>query len=281
MQSAPSLPECQSYTAKDGSMLYFRFYPAQSENVMILLHGISEDSKYLYPLAEFVSSNNLANVYTPDLRGYGEKPARRGDVDYVGQIDDDLADLIKWIKELRPNAKIILAGHSAGGGTAIRFAGSKHSKLVQAYLLLAPAVGPGAPTERPSDGSLQLNMKRLISLFILNGLGIRRWNHLPVMKINNKPEEVRHGSETLELSFRLLLSRMPLKYKKELPKLTKPTVVLAGSSDEVFYADQYEPVFSTYTKAKVQIIPDESHDGILSNRKTHECVKAWLTDLVW
>jgi alpha-beta hydrolase superfamily lysophospholipase len=87
---------------------------------MIILHGISEDSKYLSPLAEFVSSNRLANVYTPDLRGYGENPIRRGDVDYIGQIEDDLADLIVWIKSHNPGVnRIIMAGHSAGGGTVM------------------------------------------------------------------------------------------------------------------------------------------------------------------
>ncbi|BCJ85516.1 alpha/beta hydrolase [Effusibacillus dendaii] len=245
---------------------------------MIILHGISEDSKYLKPLAEFISANNLANVYTPDLRGYGENPVRRGDVDYIGQIEDDIADLIEWIATSHCPAKIILAGHSAGGGTAIRFAGSKYVKLVQAYLLLAPLLGPGAPTERPSDGTLQINKKRLITLFLLNGIGIKKWNYLPVMK-NNKPEELRHGSETLEFSFRLLISRTPMKYKRDLQKLNKPTLVLAGSNDEVFASDQYEPVFSEYTKAKVAIVPNESHDGILSNAEIHQLVKDWIANL--
>jgi non-heme chloroperoxidase len=277
-QSRTTLPPCQSYAARDGSKLDFRWYPAQSDHVMILLHGISEDSKYLHPLAEFVASNDLAHVCTPDLRGYGEKPARRGDVDYIGQIEDDLGDLMKVIKAKHPGARIILAGHSAGGGTVIRLAGSRYSSDVQAYLLFAPLLGPGAPTDKPSNGAFCIHTKRLITLFILNGLGIRRWNHLPVMVVN-RPEDARHGGEVTELSFRLLVSRTPLKYKKDLPKLTKPTLVLAGSNDEAFRADQYEPVFAAYTRAKVQIIPNETHDGLLESRETHEKVKAWLTGL--
>ncbi|PLR89081.1 alpha/beta hydrolase [Bacillus sp. T33-2] len=273
-----ALPASPTYSTRNGSSLIYRYYPAQSESAMILIHGISEDSKYLYPLAEFVSSNNLAKVYTPDLRGYGENPARRGDVDYIGQTEDDLADFVQQIRKDQAISKIIIAGHSAGGGTAIRFMTGKYSDLADACLLLAPHLGPGAPTERPSDGTIIVDMKRMIGLYLLNALGIRRWNGLTVLKVD-RPEELRHGSETLEMSYRLMMSRTLLKYKQGLRKLTKPAFVLVGENDEVFYADQYEPVFSTYTKIKVEQISNETHDGILSNIETHKLVREWLTSL--
>ncbi len=63
------LPKVQSYNARDGSQLFFRHFPANSNRVVILLHRIAEDRKYLFRFAEYVSSKNLAQVYTPDLRG--------------------------------------------------------------------------------------------------------------------------------------------------------------------------------------------------------------------
>ncbi|MGZ4112669.1 MAG: alpha/beta hydrolase [Tumebacillaceae bacterium] len=274
-----SLPTSQSFATKNGSLQYYRKYPATSDVVMILIHGISEDSKYLYPLASFLSSNDLAIVYTPDLRGYGDQPERRGDVDYMGQTEDDLADLIRLIKTEHPNATLILAGHSGGGGTAIKFANGRHADDVHGYLLLAPHVGAGSPVDRPSDGTMQVDMKRIIALSVLNALGIRRWNHLPVMKINRQNEE-RHGGETLEMSFRLLISRSAMNHKKELPKLVKPTLVLAGMNDEVFYADRYESVFSQYTQATVRVIPNETHDGIIANDDVHASIKEWLVECI-
>ena len=48
--------------------------------VLVLLHGSGWHSKYLFPLAKYISSENLAHVYTPDLRGHGINPIKRGDI---------------------------------------------------------------------------------------------------------------------------------------------------------------------------------------------------------
>ena len=82
-------PELQRFTARDGTPLAYRHYPAESDKVVILFHGSGYHSRYLLSLAGFISSEGLAQVYTPDLRGHGLTPKRRGDVDYINQMDDD------------------------------------------------------------------------------------------------------------------------------------------------------------------------------------------------
>lgn len=157
--------------------------------------------------------------------------------------------------------RIVMAGHSAGGGTAIRFAGSKYDGEVDSYLQLAPHLGPGNPTERPADGHRKLRMGTVIALSMLDSIGIKRWHGLTAMEIYRRPEE-RHDGMAEKLSFRLLLSRSPMKYKRDLTKLTKPTLVLVGAEDEVFYADRYEALLGTYTKAARTHIdfPNRVHD---------------------
>jgi alpha-beta hydrolase superfamily lysophospholipase len=44
------------------------------------------------PLAKALNAAG-ATVYAPHIRGHGES-GRRGDIDYIGQLDDDLADLM-------------------------------------------------------------------------------------------------------------------------------------------------------------------------------------------
>ena len=58
----------------------------KAEEVLVLLHGSGWHSKYLFPLAKYISSENLAHVYTPDLRGHGINPIKRGDIDYINQF---------------------------------------------------------------------------------------------------------------------------------------------------------------------------------------------------
>jgi len=277
-----ALPSIQTYEARDGRSLCYRHYEAQSDRVVILLHGISEDGQYLHPLADFISGKGLAQVVVPDLRGYGYHPVRRGDVEYVGQHDHDLEDLVRWLRNRSASPlEIIMAGHSGGGGNVIRLARHRLSGEIGGYLLLAPAVHPDAPINHKKEpwSDTQVNKFRLKVLSVLNAIGLRFWNGCTVLR-SDKPTERRHGRETLELSYRLLRSRTPkAKYRQCLQAMTQPTLVLVGEKDEVFLPGQYAPMFAECGKAKVSLIQDSDHDGILSDKAALREVESWLKAL--
>ena len=65
------MPALQSYTARDGAQLDYRYYPSDSNKVLILLHGSGWHSQQFFPLAKYISEQGLAQVVTPDLRGHG------------------------------------------------------------------------------------------------------------------------------------------------------------------------------------------------------------------
>lgn len=276
------LPAIQTYEARDGRSLCYRHYRADSDKLIILLHGISEDGQYLHPLADFIAKRQLAQVVVPDLRGYGLHPIRRGDVEYAGQHDHDLEDLANALEKREPQAsKLILAGHSGGGGNVLRLADKPIAQQISAYLLLAPAIHPNAPInyENNPASTIHLNMPRLVFLTIMNKLGIRWFNRLHVMH-NDKPPARRHGRETLDLSYRLLLSRVPSgKYERSLKAMTQPTLVLVGEKEEVFIPGQYAPMFAEHNDAKVKMILDADHDGILSSEGAFREVEQWLREL--
>jgi pimeloyl-ACP methyl ester carboxylesterase len=118
-------------------------------------------------------------------------------------------------------------------------------------------------------------MGRVIILSILDALGIKRWQGLPTMEVFKRPEELHDGIVT-RLSFRLLLSRSPMKYKRDLAKLTKSTLVLVGEEDEVFYAGRYEDLLGNYTTAQLHLVPGCNHDGLLTNSVAFEHLANWL-----
>jgi hypothetical protein len=70
--SERELPHIQTYEARDGRSLCYRHYEADSDKIIILLHGISEDGQYLHPLAEFISKL-LQAMTQPTLVLIGEK----------------------------------------------------------------------------------------------------------------------------------------------------------------------------------------------------------------
>ena len=131
------VPELQSFTARDGTPLGYRYYPAESDKVIILFHGSGYHSRYLQPLAGSISSEGLAHVYTPDLRGHGLTPKKRGDIDYIGQMEDDAADLINLIRKDNPNAMVIVGGHSSGGGMATGLTGTTTTRIMKEKVMEA------------------------------------------------------------------------------------------------------------------------------------------------
>jgi alpha-beta hydrolase superfamily lysophospholipase len=273
------LPKLKGYITRDGTKLSYRHYSAKSKKAIILLHGSGWHSQYFLPLAEFISSEGLAQVYTPDLRGHGPAPIKRGDVDYIGQLEDDLADFIALIRKNNPSATLIVSGHSSGGGLAIRFAGGQYGKQANAYMLLSPFLKYNAPTIRSNAGGwAQPYTGRIIGLTMLNNVGIHWFDYLPAIAFN-MPKEARDGTETLLYSHRLNTAYAPRDYKNDLGAIAQPLIVVAGTADEAFIADKFEPVISQYTAVQVKLLPGVTHMGVVVGPEIRIVVEDWLEGL--
>ncbi len=270
------LPQLHTFAARDGKHIAYRRYPSQSDTVLILIHGSGWHSQYFLPLAEFISSEGLAQVYTPDLRGHGPTPERRGDVDYLDQLEDDLADLMVNIRQDHPNAILIVGGHSSGGGLVIRFAGSRYGQQADAYMLLSPFLKYNAPTIRPNSGGwAHAYTGRIAGLTMLNMMRIHWFDYLTAIEFN-MPEEARDGTETLSYSHRLNTAYAPRNYKKDLSAITQPLLVVAGTADDAFIAEQFEPVMSQYTTVRVALLPGVTHMGVVVGPDVQPVLKGWL-----
>ena len=273
------LPHLNTFVARDGTPLTYRHYPSQSKTVIILIHGSGWHSQYFLPLAEFISSEGLAHVYTPDLRGHGPTPEIRGDVNYINQLEDDVADFLNIIRKKHPRAALIVGGHSSGGGLVIRFAGSRYGQQADAYVLLSPYLKYNAPTIRPNSGGwAHAYTGRIAGLSMLNMLGIHWFDYLTVIEFN-MPEEARDGTETLSYSYRLNTGYAPRNYKKDLGAITQPVLVVAGTADDAFIAEQFEPVMSQYTTVHVTLLPGVTHMGVVVGPEVQPVIREWLDGL--
>jgi len=274
-----NMPQLEAITARDGQQLKYRFYPARSDKVIILLHGSGWHSRYFFPLAEFISSECLARVYTPDLRGHGPAPEKRGDIDYIDQLEDDLSDFVTMVRRENQDSLVVISGHSSGGGLAIRFAGSRYGEQADAYMLLSPWLKYDAPTMRPDGKSWALpNIRRIIGLTMINNVGIRWFNHLTVIDFD-MPKESRDGTETLSYSYRLNTGYAPRDYMKDLGSMQQPLFVVAGTADELFLSDRFEPVITRFTKADVRLVPGATHMGVVVSPVVRPIIREWLESI--
>lgn len=274
------MPSLNFYICRDNVKLSYRHYPAQTDTTLILLHGSGWHSQYFFPLAKYISSENIANVYTPDLRGHGMNPIKRGDINYINQLEDDLLDFLVMVKKNNSNSKVIIGGHSSGGGLAIRFAGSKYGKNADAYMLLSPFLKYNAPTMRSKSGGwAYAHMPRIVGLSMLNNVGIKWFNGLKVIDFN-MPEEYRDGTETLSYSFRLITGYAPRNYKRDFARMNQKALIAVGSNDESFIAEKFLPEVSKY-KEDIEVIKLESltHMSIVVGEKIRPVIKKWINEL--
>jgi len=150
--------------------------PAAPDKVAILIHGSAFPGTSMHALAEALCAAGVT-VYVPDIRGHGGS-GRRGDIDYVGQIDDDLADFVAQLGPAKRGEIRTLVGFSAGAGFTIRFAGGPYGLLFDRYVFLAPIL-PGSPTLRPrSGGWVSVSVPRVVTIASLDSVGIHAFDDI-------------------------------------------------------------------------------------------------------
>lgn len=280
--SEDGIPAMQTFRARDGVNLPYRRWPTtKGAQALILVHGSSWHGRQFWELAPALAAKGY-DVIVPDMRGHGENPVKRGDTDHIGQYEEDIADLIENLGLKQAGSKIIIGGHSAGGGFVLRFAGGKYSELADGYLLLAPFLGHNAPTVRQNAGGwAHTAVRRLIGLSMLNKVGVTQLNHLPVLAFS-VPEFVRKGplghTVTDKYSYRLLASYSPhLDFNADLKAMTKPVLLVSGANDEAFLADLYEPTISAQTSSgEYHLLDGVNHLGVIDNAQTPELIGNWV-----
>jgi len=274
------LPAPTTITARDGTPLAVRVYDSPSSIVVVAIHGSSGNGQYYHPLARHLSGRGKATVYSIDLRGHGASGGRRGDVDYIGQLEDDLADVVAVVRREHPAARVVLLGHSAGAGLALRAAGGGRVPGVAGYVLLAPYLGHDAPTTRPDSGGwATADMAKIVEIATQSAMGDASGQGAIVVRFNMPPSEAVPGY-VLAYSYRMIMSYNPRRdVASDLGGIRQPLLVLAGDRDESFYAERYASTIGPHARATVTVLPDVTHLGLVVNRRTAEEIEAWLDTL--
>lgn len=241
-KESADLPSVTRFIARDGTSLAYRMYPASRDRIAIMIHGSSGSSAAVHGFSKSLQAAGIT-VYAPDIRGHGQS-GRKGDIDYIGQLEDDLADLLKAIEPLPAASKKILIGHSSGGGFALRVAGGPIGGRFDGYLLLAPYISHESPTVRPDVGGWATpSVPRIIALAVLSNMGVTAFNGLPVVAFAIPPQEVT-ANRTPNYSFRLWANFAPHRdWRGDIKNIAKPTMVIVAAEDELFKADQFAPLF--------------------------------------
>jgi non-heme chloroperoxidase len=254
------LPAIRTYPARDGTKLGYRVYDGGGTQAVVLIHGSSDDGAGLHPLAKALRDAG-ASVYVPVLRGHGNF-GRSGDIDRIGQLEDDLADFVAVLRPLHPGSIFSLIGFSSGGGFVLRAIATPDEKLFDRFIMISPALPPGSPTIRPDTGGwVSVAKPRIIVLALLNRLGVDWFNGLPIVAFATSPKA---PNLTSVYSFRLAVDfGAPRDYLAALGRSKKPTALLVGGSDELFFPDRFAPLLKpARPDLPITIVPGIGHIGM-------------------
>jgi len=265
-----SLPAIERFQARDGTWLGFRHYGAggtPTGRVAIVVHGSSGSSGgTIHALSQALAAHGV-EAFAVDMRGHGTS-GTRGDIGYVGQLEDDLADFVTVLRTTVPSAPLTLVGHSSGGGFTLRVAGSPIQNLFERFVMFAPYLGYDAPSTRPDSGGwARADIPRIIGLLALRELGITCCESLPVLALAVPP----NSEKTLVSTYTDRLMRnfaVRGDFRRDLAAATKPLTIISGADDELMFSEKYaEAVRGAKVAVDVRVLDGINHMGIVAAPK--------------
>lgn len=123
--------------AKDGLNLSIALFENDTPKALVqIIHGSVEHKERYYPFAQFLNNNGYT-VIVSDNRGHGQSLNSHytlGYMDDYSKIIDDQYMISGYIKNLNPNKKLYLLGHSLGSVFA-RIYLEKHDDMISKLVL--------------------------------------------------------------------------------------------------------------------------------------------------
>ncbi|WP_439401566.1 alpha/beta hydrolase [Bradyrhizobium sp. DASA03068] len=265
-----TLPPLERFQARDGTWIGYRHYSPSGSATgggAVFIHGSSGSSGAVnHALTHAIAARGV-ETWALDIRGHGGS-GTRGDIGYVGQLEDDLVDFVAHLRKTAPDLPLTLIGHSAGAGFSLRVAATPIMQdMFVRTVLLAPYLGYDAPTNRPSNGGwVSADIPRFMGLAALRKLGIDCCSQLPVLAFAVPVSSAKYLTSTY--SDRLMRNFATHGYRIDLPATTRPITIISGADDEMMISDKYaEAVHAVKPSVDVRIIDGVNHMGMVTSPK--------------
>jgi len=106
--------------------------------VVVLAHGYGEHARRYDHVAQRFGEAGLA-TYALDHRGHGRAGGKRVRVRHMSEFVSDFRELVRIAREENPDRKVIVLGHSMGGGIVFAY-GVQHAGDYDLMILSGPAI---------------------------------------------------------------------------------------------------------------------------------------------
>ncbi|HZQ02194.1 MAG TPA: alpha/beta hydrolase [Reyranella sp.] len=266
------IPPVQRVTARDGAPLVYRAYPGRPERIVLLIHGSTGTSLDMHKVALALQAAG-ATAYALSLRGHGGSGRTSGDVSYIGQLDDDLADFMKALGLDKPGTNRTLIGYSAGGGFALRIASGRMRASFDDYIVISPFVTAFTEIRGRHIGPWANRASlRIVGLLGLERLGLPWFEDLTVVRyaVDPRPD----GRHTPSYTYRMQRSLQADDWRRDLAHIESLTVILTSDEDDLTNAGRLGSIDNPHLK--LRLIRGIEHDQMVADPKAvAEIVSIW------
>ena len=200
--------------------------------VLINVHGLGDHSG-LYPaLVEHFTARGIA-VYAPDVRGNGRSPGQRAYLEHWDEYREDLACLVRSVREEEPGLPLFVLGNSLGGLIVLDYV-LHHPEGIRGVIAASPPLGRlGVPAPLLLLGRV---LSRLWPRFSLRtGMDLTGLARDPavVEAVLADPLFHRVGTARLSTEVTAAIARI----QAAAPRFPLPLLVLHGSEDRMVPPD--------------------------------------------
>ena len=233
-----------------------------------------------------------------NLRGNGASGGLKGRVDYTGQLEDDVQQVILQLAESYPEVPIVLSGHSGGTAICLRYADRYKFNEIAGLILMAPIIQPNPEASRydmPGTWFLKLfkragggsrsmpknKRNQLPKIFV--GRIILAWI-FPFLRNINTVSFPRNGDlhegRTFDFSYKTMKNYFISNYAAVFSRISGPVFISIGSDDDVtlpsFINSISDEYISSDSKSECHILDDVNHINVV--RKSQRKVASWLVN---
>ena len=258
-----------TYLARDGALLaYDKFLITNAKATVIFLHGSTYNSRRYANIAKVLNQQSYAACLI-NWRGHGGSEGRLGTVDYIGQLEDDLADFIAHYQQVS-DQPLILAGHSAGAVICLRYIDKYGCNNIDGVSFIAPAINGPLETVRykhtsakwqyqisyfraakpaitpPAHALTYAPSLKTLPFIVAKLLPFMR--HKPILSFPANDRMARLEGRVLHYSYNLMLSCDINNYPSAFNKISVPVLLLCGKHDEVVHPNLLETIYHWHLK---------------------------------
>lgn len=282
---------CHQYTPAPGT-------PAQAR--VLFLHGGSFNSRRYANFAKACAKQGFEAVLC-DWRGHGDSQGARGTCDYVGQLEDDVFDIISYFEQHLP-LPMVLGGHSSGAAICLRYIEKHGQQNLAGCYFIAPGITSNLesvrfdephspksfvlkfwrkkPTFNPAPAAALKHIPKMSNFKFLAAAVLPFLRHRTVMSFPGAGKMAEIEGRVLNYSFNLMASVSITQYARAFRKIKVPTVLICGEADEILHPSFLPTVAQWHLgptlDKQVHMLPKLNHMSVVNGAS--RVIPQWLTE---